>query len=154
MEISLWSRQFETAVRTLRVHQDREDSCFDVILELAGYTRDALNGSPPEHVANRLASLRECLAEAEKNGGLTLAMPVIEEMIAEVERAAQRQANRDALETIAAYMADSHGMPAHPAEAATSPVDIIMRVGDIAKDQAAAVWRALSEGLVKPVRSD
>ena len=148
METSPWSKSFEAGVLFLRSLQSRNDHNFTVILGLASYVRDAVHGSDPVKAAERLATLRHRLCEAQQDGALApIVVSAIEEMIVEVESAAARSANNDALEAVAAYFADAPMVHGEQGGHSTPAVDTIMQVGNIAQDRASAIWGALCRTL-------
>lgn len=145
MGFSPWSEDFSAALLKMRNHVG--DAEFDVILGLAAYVRDALNGASPEQVAIRLDTLRDRLAPEYHNGRLVLAIPAIEEMIAAVEIEAQRRVEEMATAAIASYQGEALSVRGLPKEPPAQALHAIMKIGGMAKNKAAAVWAGIAEAM-------
>lgn len=116
-----------------------------VILAMACYVRDALDGAPAERVDRRRRHLGDCIDAAKARNMLyPIADPALDGMVSAVENARQRLARSDVDETIAAYLADSARIRGAAAEPPPGVLDAMMRAGNLARESATAVWRAMA----------
>ncbi len=126
---------------------DRDN--FAIIMAMATYVRDALGGEPAERVERRLQYVQDCIAASKARGMLhAVSDPALNDMISAVETARDRIARAKVDETIAAYLTDSASMRGAATEPPPRALEAMMSVGDLARDRAAAIWRALALVLV------